>query len=88
MEEGLNIPLWFVVLTGGFGGVFLSWLVWLTKKTHENDKAIALNTSADQNSKDKLVEVKSDVNNRIDKLEKHFDSKFELVFKKIEAIRK
>lgn len=93
--EDLTIPGWFIVLAGVIGGSFFSWAVWITAKVNNNDKDIALNTLADTTVKEKIkevkeniAEVKEDLNGRMDKMEKHFDGKFDQVFKRISEIKK
>lgn len=85
--EDLTIPVWFLVLSGIFGGSLVSWAVWITLKTLSNDKEIALNTQADKTVKEKIAEVKEDLNERMDKMEKHFDGKFDMVFKRISELK-
>lgn len=86
--EDLIIPGWFIVLTGIIGGAFLSWAVWITAKVNSNDKEIALNTQADKTVKEKILEVKEDLNDRMDKMERHFDGKFDQVFKRIGELKR
>ena len=64
----------------------IGWLIWLTIKTFQNDKAIAINTTNDSTVKSQITEVKTDMTMRIDKLENHFDVKFEQVNNKIDRI--
>lgn len=78
--ENLTVPL--ITLLSPIIG----WLIWLTIKTFSNDKAIAINTTNDITVKTQIADVKSDMNIRIDKLEYHFDSKFEQVNQKFERV--
>ncbi len=86
--EQMTVPLISLV-----SGVIL-WCIWLTIKTFQNDKAIAINTSNDAAVNKQISDVKNDMTLRIDKLENHFDnkfdqvsSKFDKVFEKIESLR-
>jgi ABC-type bacteriocin/lantibiotic exporter with double-glycine peptidase domain len=86
--EQMTVPLISLV-----SGVIL-WCIWLTIKTFQNDKAIAINTSNDAAVNKQISDVKNDMTIRIDKLENHFDnkfdqvsSKFDKVFEKIESLR-
>lgn len=67
--EGLIIPGWAVVLISTFGGAAVYWFIWLTKKTYDNDKAIAINNNNDSNSNSELQKI----TNKIDKLDDKVD---------------
>lgn len=68
MEE-LVIPGWAVVLISTLGGAVVYWLIWLTMKTFENDKAIAINNNNDTNVGAELHKI----NNKIDKMDDKMD---------------
>jgi len=83
----LIIPGWAVFLMGGIGSLILFWLVWLTKKTSENDKAIAINTAHDTSVGDelkkldkKIDELKKDIYAWADKIEHKVDSGFQNIY--------
>jgi hypothetical protein len=78
--EQLTIPLLTII------SPLVGWLIWLTVKTFQNDKAIAVNTSNDETVSSKISELKNDVEKRIDKFEGHVNAKFDKVFEKIEQI--
>jgi hypothetical protein len=69
--ENLTLPL--ITLISPLVG----WLIWLTIKTFQNDKAIAVNTTNDYAVNVKIEEVKKDMGVKIDKLETHFDTQFD-----------
>lgn len=71
--DGLTIPGWAVVLMSTLGGAIVYWLVWLTMKTFENDKAIALNNSNDQNVGGELHKINSKVDKLDDKMDRVMD---------------
>lgn len=75
--EDLTIPVWFLVLSGIFGGTLVSWAVWITLKTWSNDKDIALNTLSDITVKERISEVKTEMSSRIDKFEQHVNQQFD-----------
>lgn len=78
--ENLTIPL----LT--LFSPIVGWLIWLTIKTFQNDKSIAVNTSNDANVTRQIEEVKTDIEKRVDRFESHVNAKFDKVFEKIEQI--
>lgn len=93
--EDLVIPSWFIIICGVVGGFFISWAVWITLKTLANDKDIALNTLADTTVKERIseikkniYEVKEDLTDKIDRMEKHFDGKFDQVFKRFGELKR
>lgn len=93
--EDLTIPVWFLVIFGLITGSLVPWAVWITVRSFNQDKDIAMNTQADTMVKEKIDEVKDDISEvktdmtaRIDKLENHFDAKFERVFKSIGDLKK
>lgn len=78
--EQLTIPLLTII------SPLVGWLIWLTIKTFQNDKAIAVNTSNDVTVGSQINEIKKDMTQRIDKFENHVNAKFDKVFEKIEQI--
>lgn len=78
--ENLTVPL-ITLYTPIIG-----WMVWLTIRTFKNDKEIAINTSSDITVKAQIFELKNDMTAKIDKLEKHVDSKFDQVNSKFERV--
>jgi hypothetical protein len=89
INQGMTVPL--LVLVGGV----ISWCVWLTKRINDAEKEIAVNTSNDKNVSEQIRDFKEDLGEKIDKLEKHVNVKFEKitvqfdkVFDKIDQIRK
>ena len=78
--EQLTIPLLTII------SPLVGWLIWLTIKTFQNDKAIAVNTSNDVTVGTQINEIKKDMTQRIDKFENHVNAKFDKVFEKIEQI--
>lgn len=88
--EDLIIPGWAVMLMSGIGTLILGWLIWLTLKTSENDKAIAINTAHDTSVGNelrkldkKIDELKTETRGWIEKLEDHMEKRFDKVFQKL-----
>jgi hypothetical protein len=82
----LNIPGWAVVLIGAGGGLMLGWMLWLTRKQFDNEKAIAVNTAKDAEVGSQITDLKSDFKERIDKLERHMNASFDKIFNRIDQI--
>lgn len=87
--EGMTISLISVF------AVFISWGAWATIKIFSLEKDVAVNTSNDLNVTAQIQSVKNDLSIKVDKFETHvnqkfekIDSKFEMVFDKIDLLRK
>jgi hypothetical protein len=78
--ENLTVPLLTLI------SPIVGWLIWLTIKTFQNDKSIAVNTSNDTNVSKQIDDVKADIEKRVDRFETHVNVKFDKVFEKIEQI--
>jgi hypothetical protein len=88
--EDLIIPGWAVILMSGIGTLIIGWLIWLTLKTAENDKAIAVNTQADtfvrqelRKMDEKMDHLRTEFKEWIDKLELQMERRFDKVFNKL-----
>lgn len=55
--EALVIPGWAVALMVTLGAGLISWLVWLTHKTNDNQRDIAINTANDKHVGDELDKI-------------------------------
>lgn len=55
--ESLIIPGWALAVGSGLGTLLIGWLVWLTIKTNENEKYIAVNTANDKNVAAELEKI-------------------------------
>lgn len=93
--EDLNIPGWAVVLCGGIFPLLIGWLIWLTMKTSENDKAIAINNNNDTSvSKElhkldiKIDELKKDTKDWMVNMDLKMERGFDRVFHEIERLTK
>lgn len=67
--EDLVIPGWALALISGIGTLLLGWLLWLTMRTNQNDKAIALNTANDLNvtrELDKIYQAVGKLDGKLD----------------------
>jgi hypothetical protein len=78
--ENLTLPL--ITLISPLVG----WLIWLTIKTFQNDKSIAVNTSNDAAVNKQIQEVKIDMEKKIDKFENHVNRQFDQVGDKFERV--
>lgn len=88
--EDLVIPGWAIILMSGIGTLIIGWLIWLTLKTSENDKAIAINTARDnyvgeelKKMDEKIDEIRREFKEWIDKLELQIERRFDKVFNKL-----
>jgi hypothetical protein len=84
--EDLNIPGWAVILIGTLGAGLVSWMVWLTRRQFDNEKAIAVNTAKDAEVGLQITDLKTDFKERIDKLERHMTDRFDKIFDRIDKI--
>lgn len=64
----LNIPGYAVVLLGALGTTLIGWLVWLTLKTNENEKNLAINTTNDNALKENVAKDLKNIETKIDDL--------------------
>lgn len=71
--EDLIIPGWAVVLMATLGGGGIYWLIWLTIKTFENDKSIAINNNNDTNVGQELHKINSKIEKMDDKMDRIMD---------------
>lgn len=74
--EDLTIPGWAIVLMPTIVTGIVYWLVWLTKKMHENDLSIAVNNTNDENVKKEL----SSLNEKIDRMDVKIDSIMKFIY--------
>lgn len=74
--EDLTIPGWAIVLMPTIVTGIVYWLVWLTKKMHENDLSIALNNANDENVKKELASL----NEKIDRMDVKIDSIMKFIY--------
>lgn len=72
MEE-LRIPGWAVVLMSTIGGAGIYWLVYLTIKTFDNEKNIAINNTNDSNVSKELHSINSRIGQMDGKIDKVMD---------------
>lgn len=93
--EDLTIPGWAIVACSGILPLLIGWLIWLTMKTSENDKAIAVNTTHDTSvSKElhkldvKIDELKKDTKEWMSSIDAKMERGFDRVFHEIERLIK
>lgn len=68
--EDLTIPGWAIT---AFGVVIVPWLIWLTLKTIQNDKDIAINTANDVKVNDELSKLNTQIEARFNKIDERIE---------------
>jgi hypothetical protein len=85
----LIIPGWALLLMGAFGTIMISWLVWLTQKTNDNDKRIDVNAAFDKGVSDKISSLDekidiltSDTKQWVNRIDVKIDDLFKILLAK------
>jgi hypothetical protein len=77
MGTDVIIPAWFIWAAGMLLSVYMPWIVWLTTKVFDNDKAIAINNTHDQNSMTQFVEMKTELKQQISDVRTEINTRFD-----------
>lgn len=77
MGTDVIIPAWAIWAIGLLLSVYMPWIVWLTFKAFENDKAIAINTAHDMNFTTSVVEMKTELKQQISDVRTEFNTRFD-----------
>lgn len=77
--EGQNIIVPILSITGGV----VAWLVFLTILMFALKEKVAVKAANDKNVSEKIVDLKSDMNARMDKFELHINARFDSFFTQV-----